>query len=97
MRPGSPTPLAGGRAWEGETSDAPSRPHLVSFRSYAVACRRGGVEGLRPSANRLLPARGGRAVGVAPGHLAAAGGDRGMQGGFASPHPSTAYVLLSLT
>jgi len=25
------------------------------------------VEGLRPSTNRWLPARGGRAVGVAPG------------------------------
>ena len=43
--------------------------------------------------NQLLPARGGRAVGVAPGRLAAAGGHRGMRGGCASPHPSTACVL----
>ena len=43
--------------------------------------------------NQLLPARGGRAVGVAPGRLAAAGGNRGVRGGEASPHPSTAYVL----
>jgi len=51
------------------------------------------VEGRRPSTNRLVPARGGRVVGVAPGRLAAAGGNRGMRGGFASPHTSTAYVL----
>ena len=29
----------------------------------------GGVEGLQPSTNRLLPARDGRAVGVSPGRL----------------------------
>jgi len=40
----------------------------------------------------LVPARGGRAVGVAPGRLAAAGGNRGA-GGEASPHPSTASLL----
>jgi len=32
-------------------------------------------------------------MGVAPGRLAAAGGNRGVRGGEASPHPSTAYVL----
>jgi len=52
------------------------------------------VEDLRPSTNRLWSARGERAVGVAPGRLAAAGGKRGMRGGEASPHTSTAYVLL---
>ena len=46
------------------------------------------------SPRRLLPARGGGAVGVAPGRLAAAGGKRGMRGGEASPHSSIAYVLL---
>gem|GEM_PF-3076871 len=63
-------------------------------RTYAGAFRRGGVEGRRPSTNQLLAARGGRAVEVAPGRRAAAGGNRGMRGGEASPHPSTAYVLL---
>ena len=55
-----------------------------------------GREGWRAygSTNRLVPARGGRAVGVAPGRLAAAGGNRGMRGGEASPHPSTAHVQL---
>jgi len=43
-------------------------------RTRAVAFRRGGVEGLRPSTNRLAPARGGRAMGVAPGRLAAGTG-----------------------
>jgi len=52
------------------------------------------VEGRRSSTNRLLPAGGGRAVGVSPDRLAAAGGNRGMRGGETSPHPSTAYVLL---
>jgi len=41
---------------------------------YAVAFRRGRVEGLRPSTNRLLPARGGSAAGISPGRQAAAGG-----------------------
>ena len=58
-----------------------------------VASRRGGVEGLRPSTNQWLAARGGSAVGIAPGRLAAGGGKRGMRGGEASLHPSTAYVL----
>ncbi len=40
--------------------------------------------------NQLLPARGGRAVGVAPGRLAAAGCQWVMRGGEAPPHPSTA-------
>jgi len=51
------------------------------------------VEGRRTSTNRLFPVRGGKTVGVAPGALAAAGGNRDMRGGEASPHPSTAYVL----
>jgi len=48
---------------------------------YAVAFRRGRVEGLRPSTNRLLPARGGSAAGISPGRQAAAGGkgDAGRQ------------------
>jgi len=87
----------------------------LNDRRYAVAFRRGGVEGRRTSTNRLFPVRGGKTVGacrsrrvvgaglfpvrggktvgVAPGGLAAAGGNRDMWGGFASPHPSTAYVL----
>jgi len=71
--------------------------HLLDcfiYRSYAVALGRGGVEGRKPSTNRLSPARGGRTVGVAPGRLAAAGRNRGMRGDEASPHPSTTYVLL---
>jgi len=48
-------------------------PQSSHDTSSVVAFRRGGVEGLRPSTNRLAPARGGRAVGVAPGRLAAAG------------------------
>ena len=51
------------------------------------------MEGLRPSTNQWLAARGGSAVGIAPGRLAAGGGKRGMRGGEASLHPSTAYVL----
>ena len=35
-------------------------------------------------------------MGVAPGRLAAAGGNWGMRGGEASPHPSTAYVPCQL-
>ena len=58
-------------------------------RSYTVASRQGEVEGLRPSSSPLLPARGGRAVGISPGCLAAAGGKGGMRGGDASPRPST--------
>jgi len=77
-KPDFPTPLSRGLF---------SADELLNDRSYAVAFRRGGVEGRRPSTNRLLPARGGRAVGVAPGRLAAAGGNRGMRGGEASPHP----------
>jgi len=49
-----------------------------------------------PPPTGLLSARGRRAVGVAPGRLAAAGGNRGMRGGEASPHPSTAYVPCQL-
>jgi len=47
-------------------------------------------EGLRPSTHQWLAARGGSAVGIAPGRLAAAGGNRGVREGEASPHPSTA-------
>jgi len=79
------------RRGAGRSPSAPLTTYLLLYdRTYAVAFRRGGVEGLRPSTNRLFLARGGRAVGVAPGRLAAAGGKRGMRGGFASPHPSTA-------
>jgi len=48
---------------------APLREPMFTLdnRTYAVAFRRGGVAGRRSSTNRLLPARGGRAVGVAPG------------------------------
>jgi len=58
--------------WKGARSGA-----LRWVLTYAIAFRRGGVEGRRPSARRLLPARGGRAVAIAPGRLAAAGGKRG--------------------
>jgi len=55
----------------GETGfpHAPLREPMFTLdnRTYAVAFRRGGVAGRRSSTNRLLPARGGRAVGVAPG------------------------------
>jgi len=57
---------------------------VVIDSSYAVAFGRGGVEGLRPSTNRLVLARGGRAVGVAPGRPAAAGGN-GVCGEDVSP------------
>jgi len=65
---------------------------VVIDSSYAVAFGRGGVEGLRPSTNRLVLARGGRAVGGSPGRLAAAGGKGGRRGGCISPRPSTARV-----
>jgi len=45
------------------------------------------VEGLRSSTNWLLPARGGSAVGVPPGCLAAARANGGMRGGDAPRYP----------
>ena len=76
------------RRGAGHSPSAPLTTYLLLYdRTYAVAFRRGMVEGRRSSTNRLLPAGGGRAVGVAPGRLAAAGGKRGMRGGFASPPP----------
>ena len=72
--------------------EPPSSTILIPLisRSYAVASRRGGVAGVRPATNRWLAARRGSAVGIAPERLAAAGGKRGVRGGFASPPPSTA-------
>jgi len=80
---------------QGAAPPHPFTTYLLLYdRTYAVAFRREMVEGRRSSTNRLLPAGGGRAVGVSPDRLAAAGGNRGMRGGETSPHPSTAYVLL---
>jgi|GEM_PF-711633 len=69
---GGRSPPKPSRGWgNGETRfpHSPLREPMFTLdnRTYAVAFRRGGVAGRRSSTNRLLPARGGRAVGVAPG------------------------------
>jgi len=86
--PVSPCPCGAG-VWGNPVSPHPSSRTYVHVRSYAVASRQGAGRAAGPprTVRFSFPARGGCAVGVSPGILAAAGAEAGYAGRCSLPAP----------